>query len=232
MKHRFRFVSFLTVALVCALALSASPVAADGDQTVGICMIGVDSPCNGDHDENATDRPTDEKDGEAKPVTPDEFPPDPDGADGVLERPADPEPNWRDAAGEEPINDFVDGIPLMQQSGLSDEPVDPKDEPVDSKDEYPVREGPIPTEPYIVCIRAPCELPTGAGAEPLPEKLPPGADGDVGIEILVPADEDANLAVSASNTPERAVWYDFDSAPARFDSNPFHLFARLFGFFY
>ncbi|WP_267642779.1 hypothetical protein [Haloarchaeobius amylolyticus] len=207
MNHRFRFVSFLTVALVCALALSASPVAADGDQTVGICVVGVDSPCNGDHDENATDG---EKDGgEAEPVNPDAFPTDPDGTDPV--RPTDPEPDWREGPVEESINEFVDDVPLMQQSGVrgGDEP--------------------IPTEPDIVCIRAPCELPT---AEPLPEKLPPAMDGDVGIEILVPADDHATAAVSGAGAPEHAAWYDFDVAPSRFDLNPFHLFARLFGFFF
>ncbi|WP_435363368.1 hypothetical protein [Haloarchaeobius sp. DYHT-AS-18] len=217
MNHRFRFVSFLTVALVCALALGAGPVAADGDQTVGICMVGVDSPCNGDHDENAT------KDGVAEPVNPDEFPPDPDGTDPV--RPTDPEPNWRDGVVMEPINDFVDDVPLMQQTGVRDDPVDSQNE--SGERERP--DEPIPTEPYIVCVRAPCELPT---AEPLPEKLPSAADGDGGIAILVPADEHATAAVSASNAPGLAPWYDFDLAPVRFDSNPFHLFARLFGFFF
>ncbi|WP_435360532.1 hypothetical protein [Haloarchaeobius sp. DFWS5] len=182
MTRRFRFALTLLLAVSLAVAIGGSTVAAsDGETAVGICLVGVDSPCNGAADE-ADDRSDDEPD--AKPPEDTVFPPDPDG-DPAVARPVDPEPNWREPG--EPINDFRDDVPLMNQSGLVEERPVPEPMPPEreSPREHP-EEKPRPSGGDVIyCIRAPCEL---------PPETEPSVDGDVVVDseepVLLPYGDD------------------------------------------
>lgn len=72
MNHRF--ITGVGLALVVVLTLGVSSVAAAGDDDVGICVIGVDSPCNGADASNETATNDSATAGEPIQFHPDELP--------------------------------------------------------------------------------------------------------------------------------------------------------------